>query len=153
MAEEKTYNIVIKNETQGNGTPVATKEGKETKAGKPIKEKQSNSVESSIITFQTIRPYVSQLAGATVSNIGMYSGAMELQQRAQMFSGLAGTSVAIGTAIATGNYIGVALMGVTETINLAIKSSQMAMQKKLEQEQVNLRSSRLGMATDRSRWQ
>ena len=161
MATEVNYNIILKNETEGTRTPVATQESASqggavgTPAGKSIAkqaERQgTESINASLITFQTIKPFVSQMANNASGELSMYSGAVELQQRTNAAIAISGQVTGVVTAGIAGGPIGMALALSALAVSNAYAERNLALKNQIEQENTNIKASRFKLATDRSR--
>ena len=107
MAE--LYEIVIRNETNGGQSPIATEPNVngEGNAATPITKKKAtaespNRLVSSIVAVGTIKPYVEQAVNLGVSTVEMRTGSAELQRKKQAFASVGSNVTGLVIAGATG---------------------------------------------------
>lgn len=154
--------VIITDTTQGDRTPVATPtEPQGTTAGqaatqdKAEKKGEKGEVVAGLVAIQQIMPYVNSAVNFRVSQIQMQTGSAELQQRAQIVSGMASTAISIGLGAAVGGVPGAAVSAALSALQGAISYVQnsmiIAQQKRLEDENLQLKRSRIGMTVNRSR--
>lgn len=160
--QEVNYKITIVDESGGKKTPVSTQQAPEgTEAGQAVSQAVASSnkdkglVASGLVAVQQITPYVNQIANFSVSQIGANTGAWELQQRTQFLAGLASSATTIAMGFAVGGPVGalatLGMQAVGSAISMAQKSAEIDTQRRIEAENISLRSSRLGQAVNRSR--
>lgn len=159
---EIKYSITIRDDTESQDKVVADSSVESTTVapGKALDQKKadkaasSGSLTSALVAVKTIEPYIQQAANFAVSQISFQNGSTELQQRAQAFSGIASSAIAIG-AVAISNPIAAASMAgmqmLQKSISLFTNYVNIQNQKTLEQENLALRRSRAGMLAGRSR--
>lgn len=160
MSEE--VRIIITDETSGEGTPVATPRSsapstpmapKDEKDAK--KEARAGVIAMGLVAYRELSPYISQAVQFGISQIEVTTGSAESQRKAQMLSNMAGTGLSIvvaGLAGGPGAAAAAAGMAALQGITSALyRSMEIQNQKRLENENLALRKSRLGLATNRSR--
>lgn len=154
--------VIITDTTQGDRTPVATPtEPKGTTAGqaatqdKAEKKGEKGETVAGLVAIKQVMPYVNSAVNFSVSQIQMQTGSAELQQRAQIVSGMASTAISIGLGAAVGGVPGAAVSAALAALQGAISYVQnsmiIAQQKRLEDENLQLKRSRIGMTVNRSR--
>jgi hypothetical protein len=154
--------VIITDTTQGDRTPVATPtEPKGTTAGqaatqdKAEKKGEKGAAVAGLVAIQQIMPYVNSAVNFSVSQIQMQTGSAELQQRAQLVTGMTSTAISIGLGAAVGGVPGAAVSAALAALQGAISYVQnsmiIAQQKRLEDENLQLKRSRIGMTVNRSR--
>jgi hypothetical protein len=159
---EQTYRIVIENRAQSDPTPVSTNETQEQSSpnGEPITKKKTDSKKNNdfikaLVSVNTIKPYIMQAASFYVSQIEMETGSASTQRKAQAYAGIVASAGSIVSAgISGGPYAAAAAAAITAlqtVIQTGINEANIANQKRLEQENIALRKSRLGMSVNRSR--
>lgn len=161
-ADLSDVRIIITNETDGNLVPVSTKESpKGTKAGKAVsqneaeRKKDKRELAAGLVAVQQVKPYIDQAINFSVSQIQATTGSAELQQRAQLVTGAAssGISIALGAAVGgvPGAAMTAALSALQSSISFVTNSMAITNQRRIENENINLRKSRLGQSVNRSR--
>ena len=162
MAEIK-YSVTIKDQTaQGNDTVATQATALTTKpAGTPLTERDAvaNNSASGLLTalvvVKTLEPYVNAAINYGISQIQFATGSVELQQRAQVFSGLATSAISVGMAAAGGGLAGAAAMVGLKAVQIAMTATQnytnIQNSRALEKETISNIRSRLGIITSRSR--
>ena len=162
MAEIK-YSVTIKDQTaQGNDTVSTQATALTTKpAGTPLTERDAvaNNSASGLLTalvvVKTLEPYVNAAINYGISQIQFATGSVELQQRAQVFSGLATSAISVGMAAASGGLAGAAAMVGLKAVQIAMTATQnytnIQNSRALEKETISNIRSRLGIITSRSR--
>lgn len=154
--------VIITDTTQGDRVPVSTQaEPQGTTAGQGVSQSKAENkadkgaVVAGLVAVQQIMPYVNSAVNFGVSQIQMTTGSAELQQRAQLVSGMASTAISIGLGAAVGGVpgaaISAALAALQSSITFAQNSIVLNQQKVLEGENLRLKSSRVGMTVNRSR--
>ena len=154
--------VIITDTTQGDRVPVSTQaEPQGTTAGQGVSQSKAENkadkgaVVAGLVAVQQIMPYVNTAVNFGVSQIQMTTGSAELQQRAQLVSGMASTAISIGLGAAVGGVpgaaISAALAALQSSITFAQNSIVLNQQKVLEGENLRLKSSRVGMTVNRSR--
>lgn len=160
MSEE--VRIVITDETANEGAPVSTpKSGSPTTPMAPSDEKGSKrserngAIAAGLVAYRALSPFISQAVQFGISQIEINTGSAESQRKAQILSSVAGTAGSIVVAgISGGPYAAAAAAGMAAIQGIAstfYKSMEIQNQKRLESEELALRKSRLGLATNRSR--
>lgn len=117
MADERTYNIIVDDGSDGGGNPASVQEAQPTQAQPNTKNpsQQKNGARTSLavnIGMDTAK----KAASYVVSNIGEWTGDIGLQTQLQSAQEMAG----IGIAFAANPYVGVANLAftaVTKTID------------------------------------
>lgn len=160
MASEVKYRLIIENETDGQSAPVSLPSGSRPNS-QPItpesaKRKQEQGINmAGLVAVNQITPYVTQAINFSISQISMTHGSDELQRKAQTFSGLAGSVASIGIAAATTGPVGAAITAGVNVINAVISVGYNRLsiqnQRAIENENIALRKSRAGLASNRSR--
>lgn len=154
--------VIITDTTQGDRTPVATPtEPKGTTAGqaatqdKAEKKGEKGEVVAGLVAIQQVMPYVNSAVNFSVSQIQMQTGSAELQQRTQLITGMASTAISIGLGAAVGGVPGAAVSAALSALQGSISFIQNSMmidqQKRLEDENLRLKRSRIGITVNRSR--
>lgn len=154
--------VVITNATDEGRIPVATTaEPQGATAGSGVskvkaeQQKDRGVAAAGLVAVQQIMPYVNTAVNFGVSQIQMTTGSAELQQRAQIVTGMASTAISIGLGAAVGGVpgaaISAALAALQSSITFAQNSIILNQQKVLEGENLRLKSSRVGMTVNRSR--
>lgn len=154
--------VIITDTTQGDRVPVSTQaEPQGTTAGQGVSQSKAENkadkgaVVAGLVAVQQVMPYVNSAVNFGVSQIQMTTGSAELQQRAQIVSGMASTAISIGLGAAVGGVpgaaISAALAALQSSITFAQNSIVLNQQKVLEGENLRLKSSRVGMTVNRSR--
>lgn len=154
--------VIITDTTQGDRVPVSTQaEPQGTTAGQGVSQSKAENkadkgaVVAGLVAVQQVMPYVNSAVNFGVSQIQMTTGSAELQQRAQLVSGMASTAISIGLGAAVGGVpgaaISAALAALQSSITFAQNSIVLNQQKVLEGENLRLKSSRVGMTVNRSR--
>lgn len=154
--------VIITDTTQGDRVPVSTQaEPQGTTAGQGVSQSKAENkadkgaVVAGLVAVQQVMPYVNSAVNFGVSQIQMTTGSAELQQRAQLVSGMASTAISIGLGAAVGGVpgaaISAALAALQSSITFAQNSIILNQQKVLEGENLRLKSSRVGMTVNRSR--
>ena len=159
MAE--LYEIVIRNETSGGNSPIATEPNVdgEGSIATPITQKSSGSKQnrlvSAIVATNTIKPYVEQIANFGISQVEMTTGSPELQRKLQAASGVASTLSSITIGGVTGGWQGAAVAAAMQLIQGILQTSlnqiNINNQKQIESENLSLARSRAGMISNKSR--
>lgn len=154
--------VIITDTTAGDRVPVSTQaEPQGTTAGQGVSQSKAENkadkgaVVAGLVAVQQVMPYVNSAVNFGVSQIQMTTGSAELQQRAQLVSGMASTAISIGLGAAVGGVpgaaISAALAALQSSITFAQNSIVLNQQKVLEGENLRLKSSRVGMTVNRSR--
>ena len=154
--------VIITDTTQGDRVPVSTQaEPQGTTAGQGVSQSKAENkadkgaVVAGLVAVQQLMPYVNSAVNFGVSQIQMTTGSAELQQRAQIVTGMAFTAISIGLGAAVGGVpgaaISAALAALQSSITFAQNSIILNQQKVLEGENLRLKSSRVGMTVNRSR--
>lgn len=161
--QEVNYKITIENSTgQGNRTPVSTQTQPEgTQSAQPVSQPQATAqkdkgvVTAGIVAVQHITPYVNQIVNFGVSQIGADTGAVELQQRTQVVTSAvsAGTSIALGAVVGgvPGALVSMAFTALQSAISYIQQTQAIQTQRRIENDNIALRKSRLGQTVNRSR--
>lgn len=160
MSEE--VRIIITDETSGGGAPVSTpKSNAPTTPTPPTTPKDAKRAEragaiaAGLVAYREISPYISQAVQFQISQIEVTTGSAEAQRKAQTLSSVIGTGSSVviaGLAGGPGAAAAAAGMAALQGITSALyRSMEIQNQKRLENEQLALRKSRLGLATNRSR--
>lgn len=154
--------VIIRDETIGDRTPVTTtNEPEGTTAGHGVSQQKAEAkadkgmMAAGLVAVQQAMPYVNTAINFGVSQIQMRTGSAELQQRAQIVSGLASTAISIGLGAAIGGVKGAAISAALQVVQGSISFVQnsitISQQKAFESENLRLKSSRVGMTVNRSR--
>ena len=160
MSEE--VRIIITDETSNEGAPVSTpKSSNPTTPMAPTDEKGSKrserngAIAAGLVAYRELSPFISQAVQFGISQIEVNTGSAETQRKAQILSSIAGTGGSIVIAgISGGPYAALAAAGMAAiqgATNAIYRSTEIQNQKRLESEELTLRKSRLGLATNRSR--
>lgn len=160
--QEVNYKITIVNESDGNKTPVSTQQKADgTDAGQQVTQavaqnrKDNGVVAAGLVAVQQISPYVNQIANFGISQIGAETGAIELQQRAQVISNFAstGANVAMGAMVGgvSGALVTLAISALQSSISFLQQTQAIQTQRRIENDNIALRKSRLGQTVNRSR--
>lgn len=159
MAE--LYEIVIRNETDGGNSPIATDPNVngEGNAGSPITKKTSassqNRLISAVVATNTIKPYIQQAVTFGISQVDMQTGSPELQRKMQAITGVASSVGGIVTSGIVGGWAGAAASAGMQILQGLIQTSinyvNINNQKIIESENLALARSRAGMVTNKSR--
>ena len=162
MSEIK-YSVTIKDQTaQGNDTVATQATALTTKpAGTPLTERDAvannsaNGLQTALVAVKTLEPYVNAAINYGISQIQFTTGSGELQQRAQVFSGLATSAISVGMAAAIGGPAGAAAMAGLKAVQVAMTAVQnytnIQNARALEKETISNIRSRLGIIANRSR--
>ena len=162
MAINKSINIKITNETDGDRVPVSTpNEPQGTKSGAPVsvpkteREQNKNALVAGFVVAQQIKPYVDQVIGFSVSQIQVTTGSAELQQKAQVVSGAVSAIASIGMGAVVGGVPGAAISAALTVVSGAITTVQNGIaietNRRIERESIDRKTSRLGQSINRSR--
>lgn len=154
--------VVITNATDDDRIPVSTTtepQGSTVGAGmsqtKAATKMDKGVNVAGLVAVQQVMPYVNNAVNFSVSQIQVTTGSAELQQRAQIVSGAVASVVSIGLGAAVGGVPGAAISAAMTALQSAITAAQRSfeinVQKKLEEENLNLKKSRIGMTVNRSR--
>ena len=159
MSEE--VRIIITDETSGEGAPVATPQSNAPStpmapaSPKEAKKTSQKAVAAGLVAYREISPYISQAVQFQISQIEVTTGSAETQRKAQFLSSAIGTGVSVvvagfagGPAAAAAAAGMAAIQGITSAF---YRSMEIQNQKMRENENLALRKSRLGLATNRSR--
>lgn len=151
---EHSYEIIVKLEGGGSGGgDGGGGGGKATAADKntasPFK-KGLDFVRHNVVVKE-LTGLGKQAASFYVTNVGLTTGNTESQQQAQMMMNVAGGVVGAGIAIATGNYLGAALMAVHAATSIYFNQKQIDLEQRIESESLHLARQRAGVAFNRSR--
>lgn len=154
--DEKQYRVIIENDTDGDSTPVAGAKLKNTVSTASVSQKKSSGINAGgLVAVNAIKPYVSQVINFGISQIGNTTGNIELQRKAQAISGAIGTVGTIGMAALIGGPVtaaaAAATMAISGIVSASFKAVEISTNKKIENENINLRKSRLGMSVNHSR--
>ena len=160
--QEVNYKITITNESGGTKTPVSTQTQPEgTPSAQPVSQPQATAqkdkgmVAAGLVAVQQLSPYVNQIANFKISQIGAETGAVELQQRTQVLSGLAsaGVSIAMGAVVGgvPGALVSAGLTALQSSISYVQQTQAIQTQRRIENDNIALRKSRLGQTVNRSR--
>lgn len=160
MSEE--VRIVITDETATEGAPVSTpKSGSPTTPMAPSDEKGSKrserngAIAAGLVAYRELSPFISQAVQFSISQKEFNTGLAESQRKAQILSSMSGAGMSIVVAgFSGGPYAAAAAAGMAAIQGIAstfYKSMEIQNQKRLENEELALRKSRLGLATNRSR--
>lgn len=156
------FRVIITNETEGDRVPVSTPDSPQgTTAAAPVsqrkaeKAKDQGNIVAGIVVAQQVKPYVEQVIGYNVSQIQATTGSAELQQRMQVVSGAVSTVATIGMGALIGGVPGAvvsaALTALNGTISAVQHSVTLQIQRSIEQESIDRKTSRLGQSVNRSR--
>lgn len=159
---EIKYSITIQDDTEGKKKAIASGGGEQTTTtpgialDKKKADKASNdgSLTSALVAVKTVEPYIQQAANFAVSQISFQNGSAELQQRAQVFAGLASSAVTIGISAMINPVAAAATAGMQilqKSISFYSNWVNIQNAKTLEQETLAIRRSRAGMLAGRSR--
>lgn len=158
MAE--LYEIVIRNETNGGNSPIATEPNVDGtgNAAEPITKKKvdtQNKMVSTIVAVNTVKPYIEQAVNFGVSQVEMRTGSAEMQRKAQAFSSIGSTASGLVIAGLTGGISAMGAMAGMQLLQTIIQTSinqvNINNQKIIESENLALAKSRAGMVTNKSR--
>lgn len=154
--------IIITNETEGDRVPVSTPDSPQgTPAAAPVSQKKAEKEQdrgnfvAGVVVTQQVKPYVEQVIGFNVSQIQATTGSAELQQRMQVVSGAVSAVASIGMGAIVGGVPGAvvstALTALNGTISAVQHSVALQIQRQIEQEGIDRKTSRLGQSVNRSR--
>lgn len=160
--QEVNYKITITNDSGGTKTPVSTQAQPEgTPSAQPVSQQQATAqkdkgvVAAGLVAVQQISPYVNQIANFGISQIGAETGAVELQQRTQVLSGIAsaGVRIAMGAVVGgvPGALVSAGLTALQSSISFVQQKQAIQTQRRIENDNIALRKSRLGQTVNRSR--
>ena len=163
MSEE--IRILITDATSddiSDSAPVATAgAGKGGTAMSPTDEesaekvKKTGAVAEGLVAVREITPFISQAMNFQVSQIEITTGSAEAQRKAQTMVGVISKGGGILVAVMTGGPYAAAIAALTtalqEIFTISQRYAEIQNDKRIESENLALRKSRLGMATNRSR--
>jgi hypothetical protein len=162
MSKRGSINIIIRNETDGDNLPVSTQDSpKGTRAAKAVsqeeaaRKKEKGELAAGLVAVQQVKPYIDQAINFGVSQIQATTGSAEIQQRTQLVTGAASTgiSITLGALVgrATGAAVTAAMSALQASISIVQNSIARENNRRIENENINLRKSRLGQSVNRSR--
>jgi hypothetical protein len=154
--------VIITDTTQGDRVPVSTKtEPTGTTAGQGVSQAKAEgkadkgAVAAGLVAVQQVMPYVNAAVNFGVSQIQATTGSAEMQQRAQILSGMSSTAISIGLGAAVGGVpgaaISAALSALQESISFIQNSITINTNRRIERESIDRKTSRLGQSVNRSR--
>lgn len=154
--------VIITDTTQGDRVPVSTQaEPQGTTAGQGVSQSKAENkadkgaVVAGLVAVQQIMPYVNSAVNFGVSQIQMTTGSAELQQRAQLVSGMASTAISIGLGAAVGGVPGAAISAALAALQSSITTVQrintINLNRNIERENLDRKISRVGQSVNRSR--
>jgi hypothetical protein len=151
---EHTYEIVVNLKGGGGGSGGGSGGGGSSNAAQkntasPFKE-ALDFVRNSVVVKE-ITGIGKQAASFYVTNIGLTTGNSESQQQAAFNMKVISGVVGAGVALATGNYLGAALMGVHAATSLYFNQKQIDLEHRVENESLSLSRQRAGVAFNHSR--
>ena len=162
--EEKQYRVIIEDNTENRAdVPVSgsddmtrpVRPGATPTVSKATKAVDKGAVAAGLVAVGQIRPYVDMAINFGVSQISLTTGSAEAQQRAAAITSAASSATTLGIAALAGGVPGLAtaagMIAVQKAIAFAQHQFTVNAQKAVEAENINLRTSRLGAATNRSR--
>lgn len=120
-----------------------------TSGGKAVNT--SKGVIESSLAARELTSIARQATSFAVSTVGLTTGNTVSQERIQFGMSAATKVAAYGTAIATGNIPAAAIMAINDTINIAVRSAQIALQNQVERESLAFSRDRAGIAFNQSR--
>lgn len=158
--EEKQYRVIIEDNTENRAdVPVSgsddltrpVRPGEAPTVSKATKAVDKGAVAAGLVAVCQIRPYVDTAINFCVSQISLTTGSEEAQQRAQAVNGMVSSATSLGIAAIAGGIPGLAAAAGMMAIAFAQHNYTVNVKKAIEAENINLRTSRLGAATNRSR--
>ena len=158
--EEKQYRVIIEDNTESrsdipvSGSDDLTKPvrpGSVPTVQKSAKAVDKGAVAAGLVAVASIRPYVDMAVNFGISQISLVTGSEEAQQRAQAVNGMVSSATSLGIAAIAGGIPGLAAAAGMMAIAFAQHNYTVNVKKAIEAENINLRTSRLGAATNRSR--
>lgn len=158
--EEKQYRVIIEDNTENRAdVPVSgsddmtrpVRPGATPTVSKATKAVDKGAVAAGLVAVCQIRPYVDTAINFCVSQISLTTGSEEAQQRAQAVNGMVSSATSLGIAAIAGGIPGLAAAAGMMAIAFAQHNYTVNVKKAIEAENINLRTSRLGAATNRSR--
>lgn len=103
------------------------------------------------VVFKELTGIGKQAVSFYVTNIGLTTGNSESQQQAQFNMSVLGGLGGAALAVATGNPLAVALMGVHAATSIYFKQKQIDLEQRIENESLALSRQRAGVAFNHSR--
>lgn len=162
--EEKQYRVIIEDNTESradipvSGSDDLTKPvrpGSVPTVQKSAKAVDKGAVAAGLVAVASIRPYVDMAVNFGISQISLVTGSAEAQQRAEAIKSEVSSATTLGYAALFGGVPGLAtaagMIAVQKAIAFAQHQFTVNAQKAIEAENIGLRTSRLGAATNRSR--
>lgn len=158
--EEKQYRVIIEDNTENRAdVPVSgsddltrpVRPGAAPTVSKAAKAVDKGAVAAGLVAVDQLRPYVETAINFGVSQISLTTGSAEAQQRAAAITSAVSSAKTLGFAAIAGGIPGLAASAVMMAIAFAQHNYTLNAQKAIEAENINLRTSRLGAATNRSR--
>ena len=162
--EEKQYRVIIEDNTESradipvSGSDDLTKPvrpGSVPTVQKSAKAVDKGAVAAGLVAVASIRPYVDMAVNFGISQISLVTGSAEAQQRAEAIKSAVSSATTLGYAALFGGVPGLATAAGMIAIDKAFAFAQhqftINTKKSIEIENINLRTSRLGAATNRSR--
>ena len=158
--EEKQYRVIIEDNTESRSDiPVSgsddltnpVRPGSVPTVQKSAKAVDKGAVAAGLVAVASIRPYVDMAVNFGISQISLVTGSEEAQQRAQAVNGMVSSATSLGIAAIAGGIPGLAAAAGMMAIAFSQHNYTVNVKKAIEAENINLRTSRLGAATNRSR--
>jgi hypothetical protein len=154
-----TYEVILKNETDGKYQPVALPNDAPSDHGVSPDQARRNQEKginmAGLVAVNQITPYITQAVNFGISQISMTLGSDEIQRKATVVSNIAGTFGGIAFGAATGGVAGAAVAAGMQALSVIISVSynRVALHNRriIEDENIALKRSRTWLATNRSR--
>ena len=147
---EHSYEIVVKLKGSGGGSGGSKKEQTEDKnTASPFR--QTIDFVKNSVAVKEVSGIIKQSASFTVSNVGLTTGNTESQQQAQFAMNALGTTASVVGAVATGNYLALALMAINIGTSIYFNQKQIDLEQRIENESLALSRQRAGVAFNHSR--
>ena len=162
--EEKQYRVIIEDNTESRSDiPVSgsddltrpVRPGAAPTVSKATKAVDKGAVAAGLVAVCQIRPYVDTAINFGVSQISLTTGSEEAQQRAEAIKSAVSSATTLGFAAIVGGVPGfvaaAGMIAIDKAFAFAQNQFTINTKKSIEIENINLRTSRLGAATNRSR--
>lgn len=152
---EHSYEIVVKLKGSGGGS--SGDSGGATSTKNTVAENTAGPFKQTVdfvrksVAFKELTGIGKQAVSFYVTNVGLTTGNTESQQQAQFNMNVIGGMANAGVAVATGNYIGLVLMGLHAATSIYFKQKQIDLEQRIENESLHLSRQRAGVAFNHSR--
>jgi hypothetical protein len=160
MSNKITYEVIFTNETSGKSSPVSLPSGQQSDNGVNVPEAERNQaagsvVASGLVAVNQITPYVTQAVNFQISQLSVTMGSDELQRKLSTASSLVSSASGIAMGAIAGGVpgamISAGMQAINSIISLSYNRASIQNRKQLESESLNLRNSRVGLVSNRSR--